>query len=444
MNLFVSLFARQLLRDLQQAPARVRARGTDAGRVARCGTIADLREAARREVPRAVFDFADGGAEDEITLHANVTDLAALRLAPRVLAGVGAVDLSATVFGRRLAVPLIGAPTGLTGMLHPRGELAIARALDRAGSLYTLSTLGSTSIEEFAREVPGPSWFQLYLWRDRGIVRDLVQRAQASGYGALVVTVDVPRLGTRERDRRNSFGVPPRLTPRLFADSVRRPRWTARTLRDPHVTVASVSTVRQGTAADPASLVDYINGQFDPAVSWADLAWARAEWPGPLLVKGILRADDARRAVDVGADGVIVSNHGGRQLDGAISAIAALPAVVEEVGADAEVFMDGGIRRGTDIVKALALGARACLVGRALLYGLAAGGDAGAERALTILVDELRLALALAGCGAVSELDGTVLDLASLPPASLPPASRPPASLPPASWPPASRPVPRP
>lgn len=409
MNLFVSLFARQLLRDLLQAPPRARARRTDAGRVARCGNIAELRAAARREVSRAVFDFLDGGAEDEVTLHANEADLAALRLAPRVLAGAGEIDLSTTVFGRRLAVPLIGAPTGLTGMLHPRGELAVARALDRAGALYTLSALASTSIEELAREVPGPSWFQLYLWRDRGIVRDLVQRARTSGYEALVVTVDVPRLGSRERDRRNSFGVPPRLTPRLFADSLRRPRWTSRTLRDPRVTVANITTVRQGTAADPASLVNYINGQFDPSLGWADLEWARSEWAGPLVVKGILRADDARRAVDAGADGVVVSNHGGRQLDGSVSAIAALPAVVDAVGADAEVFMDGGIRRGTDILKALALGARACLTGRALVYGLAAGGDAGAERALAILVEELRLAMALAGCGAVAELDGSVL-----------------------------------
>ena len=409
MSLFVSLFAQQLLRDLLHAPTRARARCTDAGRVARCGNIAELRAAARREVPRAVFDFLDGGAQDEVTLRANEADLTALWFAPRVLAGVGEIDLSATVFGRRLAVPLIGAPTGLTGMLHPRGELAVARALDRAGGLYALSTLASTSIEELAREVPGPSWFQLYLWRDRGIVRDLVQRAQTSGYGALVVTVDVPRLGSRERDRRNSFGVPPRLTPRLFADSLGRPRWTSRTLRDPRVTAASITTVHQGTVADPASLVNYINGQFDPALSWDDLAWARAEWTGPLVVKGILRADDARRAVDAGADGVVVSNHGGRQLDGAVSAIATLPAVVDAVGADAEVFMDGGIRRGTDIVKALALGARACLVGRALLYGLAAGGDAGTERAMTILVEELRLAMALVGCGAVAELDGTLL-----------------------------------
>lgn len=409
MNLLVSLFARQLLRDLQQAPRRARAGRTDAGRVARCGNIAELRAAARREVPRAVFDFLDGGAEDEVTLHANEADLAALRLAPRVLAGAVEIDLSTTVFGRRLAVPLIGAPTGLTGMLHPRGERAIARALDRAGALYTLSALASTSIEELAREVPGPSWFQLYLWRDRGIVRDLVQRARTSGYEALVVTVDVPRLGSRERDLRNSFGVPPRLTPQLFADSLRRPRWTRRTLRDPRVTVANITTVRQGTAADPASLVNYINGQFDPSLGWADLAWARSEWAGPLVVKGILRADDARRAVDAGADGVVVSNHGGRQLDGSVSAIAALPAVVDAVGADAEVFMDGGIRRGTDILKALALGARACLTGRALAYGLAAGGDAGAERALSILIEELRLAMALVGCGAVTELDGTVL-----------------------------------
>jgi L-lactate dehydrogenase (cytochrome) len=411
MNLLVSLFARQLLRDLLHAPSRARARWTDVGRVARCGNIAELRTAARREVPRAVFDFLDGGAEDEVTLRANEADLAALRLAPRVLAGTDEVDLSTAVFGRRLAIPLIGAPTGLTGLLHPRGELAVARAVDRAGSLYALSALASTSIEELAREVPGPSWFQLYLWRDRGITRDLVQRAQASGYGALVVTVDVPRLGSRDRDRRNSFGVPPRLTPQLFADSLRRPRWTSRTLRDPRVMPGSIAAAREGGAADPASHVNFINGQFDPALTWADIAWARAEWAGPLVVKGILRPDDARRAVVAGADGVVVSNHGGRQLDGAVSGIAALPAVVDAVGGVAEVFMDGGIRRGTDIVKALALGARACLIGRALVYGLAAGGDAGTERALTILVEELRLALALAGCNSVAELDRTLLHL---------------------------------
>ena len=408
MNPLASLFARQLLGDLRAAPRRTRSRCTDAGRVARCGTVAELRAAARHEVPRAIFDFLDGGAQDEVTLRRNESDLAALELAPRVLAGVGEADLSTTVLGRPIAVPIIGAPTGLAGLLHPRGELAVARALHAAGSIFTLSTMASYTIEELAGEAPGANWFQLYLWRDRGVVRDLIARARANAYEALVVTVDVSRIGARERDRRNGFGIPPRLTARLFADSVLRPRWTIRTLRDPRVTVASIAG-RLGTAADPVSLADYVNTQFDPTLTWADLAWLREEWAGPLVVKGILRADDAQRAVAAGANGIVVSNHGGRQLDHAPSAAAVLPAVVDAVGSSAEVLMDGGIRRGVDVVKALALGARACLVGRSVLYGLAAAGDAGAARAMTILVEELRLAMALVGCGDVKELDDSWL-----------------------------------
>jgi L-lactate dehydrogenase (cytochrome) len=251
-------------------------------------------------------------------------------------------------------------------------------------------------------------WFQLYVWRDRGLVAELVQRAAQAGHRALVVTVDVPRAAVRERDRRNGFGIPPRLTLRSCGEGLMRPRWSVDFLRRPRMSVANAAD-HGGGERDAVSLTEYINSQFDPRLSWGDLAWLREQWSGPLVVKGILRGDDARQAVRLGADAVIVSNHGGRQLDHAPSSIAALPGVLDAVGADAEVYVDGGIRRGSDILKALALGARACLVGRPLVYGLAAGGDAGAVHAMRILTEELRIAMALTGCPVLRDIDDTWL-----------------------------------
>jgi L-lactate dehydrogenase (cytochrome) len=368
-------------------------------RLERCGNIAELRTLARRRVPRAVFDYIDGAAGDELTLDRNIADLRALELLPRVLTGGTEIDLATTVLGTPVAAPILGAPTGLTGLAHHRGEVALARAVNAAGSLYVLSAVGSYSIEEVARAADGPKWFQLYVWRDRGLVRAMLERAHAAGYRALVVTVDVPRAGARERDRRNGFTVPPRVTLRSLADGVLRPRWSLDFIRRPRIVPESAA---QG---DPVSLTRLINDQFDPTLRWEDIAWLQAQWPGPLVIKGVLRADDARQAARLGVAGVVVSNHGGRQLDQVASSVHALAPIVDAVGDELEVYFDGGIRRGVDVLKALALGARACLAGRALVYGLAAGGDAGAARAMTLLVDELRLAMTLAGCPSVAELD---------------------------------------
>lgn len=425
MNEFAQLVGRQLAADLRALPARVRARLSGEARLARCRNIADLRALARRVVPGAVFDFVDGAANDEVTARRNQADFAALEIHPRVLVDVERVDLSTTVLGQRVALPLLGAPTGLTGLIHHRGEAAIAHAVQAAGSIYVLSAMASYSIEEIAREAPGPTWFQLYVWRDRGLVRELVARARAAGHGALVLTVDVPRAAVRERDLRNGFGIPPRLTLRSLGQGLVRPRWSAGFVRHPRMSVAN-ATGRRGGASDAVSLSEYINSQFDPRLSWRDVAWLREEWSGPLLIKGILHPEDAARAASLGADGLIVSNHGGRQLDHAPSTISVLPRVVDAVAGRAEVLLDGGVRRGADVLKARALGARACLVGRPLVYGLGAGGDRGAARTMAILRDELGVAMALAGCASVASLDaGRLVGSPAGSPASLEPTGGP-------------------
>ncbi len=404
MNAFAELVARQICSDLAALPGRLRRQPRRTPRWQRAVNVEELRAAARRAVPRAIFDFADGGACDEVTLRRNLRDFERVALAPHVLADVSRLDPTTTVLGERVALPLLGSPTGLSGLVHPRGEVALARAVHAAGSVYVLSAMASHSIEEVARDAPGPTWFQLYAWRDRGLVEEVVARAHLAGYRALVLTVDVPCSGRRERDLRNGFSIPPRLTLRSCMEGLLRPRWSAAFMRDPRVVAASLEG-RASVPGDAVRFSEYINGQFDPALQWRDLAWLRERWPGPLVVKGVLRAEDARTAVGLGADAVIVSNHGGRQLDHVPSALAALPAVVDAVGDDAELYLDGGVRRGADVLKALALGARACMTGRPLLYGLAAGGEAGAAHAMRLLADELRMAMALAGCPTVTAVD---------------------------------------
>lgn len=406
---FFTLLAAQLREDLRDAPALARRRLTDAGRVQRCGNIAELRTLARRRVPGVVFDYVDGAAWDELTAERNQADLRRLAVLPRVLTGTATVDLSTTVLGCPVEVPLLGAPTGMTGIVHHDGEIAVARAVHAAGSLYVLSSVGSRGPEEVAAHSPGPRWFQLYVSGDRGYANELVRRARAEGYLALVVTVDVQRAGARERDRRNGFTLPPRVTARSLAQGLVRPRWSIDFVRRPRfmseAARRSRAAIRGRPDAGQPTLTAMINSQFDPRLSWSDISWLQEQWEGPIVLKGVLRAQDAQQAARLGIAGVIVSNHGGRQLDHAPSTISALPAVLDAVGSDLEVYMDGGIRRGVDVLKALALGARACLSGRALVYGLAAGGEAGARHAMNMLVEELRLAMTLAGCGSVPELD---------------------------------------
>jgi isopentenyl diphosphate isomerase/L-lactate dehydrogenase-like FMN-dependent dehydrogenase len=402
---FARMLGDQVIHDLARLPATLRKRASEAGRAQDAVNVEDLRSLARRRIPPPVFDYVDGAASDELTANRNQADLRQIALRPHALAGVASPDLSTEVLGHHLSVPLLGAPTGLTGLVHHAGEGAIARAVHAAGGLYVLSSAASRTLEEVAQTSPGPRWFQLYVGSDRGVVAELLERARAAGYTALVVTVDVAQTGPRERDRRNGFTVPPRVSMRTLAGGLRRPRWTVDFLRRPRMLSEGLmsSVAAEGEAA---SLAELIGRQFDPRLCWDDIAWLRERWSGPLLLKGILRGEDARRAADLGATGVIVSNHGGRQLDRVPSSIRALPEVVDAVGAEIEVLMDGGIRRGADIIAALALGARACLVGRALVYGLAAGGEAGAHRAMTMLVDELRVAMTLLGCESIRALDG--------------------------------------
>ncbi len=403
MKQFAGLVANQIRHDLERLPERAR-RGRTAAALERCRNVAELRALARRRVPRAVFDFVDGAAGDECTARRNISDLARLTLAPRVLEDVSEIALATTVLGQPVALPLLAAPTGLTGLTHHRGELAIARAAHAHGTLSVLSAMASYTIEELAQGAPGPAWFQIYMWRDRGLVAELIARARAAGYLALVLTVDVQVAGARERDWRNGFGIPPRVTLRSLAGGLVRPAWSRDFLTRPRMEIANAAG-HGGGASDASSLTEYVNRQYDPTVTWSDLEWVRDVWDGPLVVKGILRAADAERAARHGAAAVVVSNHGGRQLDHAPSSISALAPVVDAVGDELEVYFDGGIRRGVDVVKALAVGARACLAGRALVYGLGAGGDAGAARALELLERELRLALALLGCRSVDQLD---------------------------------------
>ena len=395
MNEFLRILGRQVAVDLRGLPETLRTRLTDEGRVARCLNIADLRTLARRRLPRVVFDYVDGAAWDEVTSRRNGEDFGKLALRPRMLVDVSHVETATTVLGTPVSVPVIGGPTGQTGLAHHDGEAAVARGLHACGTITTLSTASSYSIEEVASASPGPKWFQL-------------ARARAAGYLALVLTVDVQRSGARDRDRRNRFSVPPRITLRTLLDGAVRPRWSASFVRSPRILMANFEGKLAG--ADAVAMSEFINRQFDPSLSWADFEWLREHWPGPLVVKGILRADDARRAVDLGAAGILVSNHGGRQLDHGLSAVRALPAVAEAVGDDAEVYLDGGVRRGTDVVKALALGARACMVGRPLIYGLGAAGEAGVRRAAEILANELVLSLALAGCPSLAAVDGSLVE----------------------------------
>jgi isopentenyl diphosphate isomerase/L-lactate dehydrogenase-like FMN-dependent dehydrogenase len=372
----------------------------------RAYSVAAMRALARRRLPRVVFDFCDGGAEDEITRDRNESAFADLEFLPQPLNGTAARDPSVTLFGERLALPLIIGPTGLSGMLWPRGEAAAARAAAKAGIVYTMSHGATVTIEDLAHEVPGPKWFQVFLYRDRGLTRSFAERAQAAGYRALVLTVDNQVLGQRERDLRNGFTIPPRVTWRSGLDAWRGVPWLIRMARGGTVTLANYVTDER---KDILSLAKHINDLLDPALCWRDVAWLREIWTGPLILKGILHPDEARTAIGHGVDGVIVSNHGGRQLDGAMASIRALPAVAEAVDGRIPVLIDGGIRRGGDVVKAVAQGAAACLIGRPHLWGLAVACEAGVEAVLEIFRRDIDRVLALGGWDGIARVDRRAL-----------------------------------
>jgi L-lactate dehydrogenase (cytochrome) len=367
-------------------------------RLAGAASIADLRVLARRRAPRAVFDYTDGAAGDELALRRSRQAYTKLEFSPHVLQDVSFVDTSTVILGRPAAAPFGFAPTGFTRMMHTDGESAVARVAERAGIPYALSTMGTTSIEDLAAAAPeGRRWFQLYLWRDRTASRDFVARAEAAGYEALVLTVDTPVAGPRLRDVRNGLTIPPSLSLKTFAEAALHPAWWFDLFTTEPLEFASLTRFE-------GSVAELVGRLFDPAATIADLAWLRSIWHGPLVVKGILNAADARIVVDAGADAVVVSNHGGRQLDRAATPLEALPVVVDAVGDRVEVYVDGGIMSGSDIVAAVGLGARAALVGRAYLYGLMAGGERGVERAAAILLREVASTLALLGVTRVSDL----------------------------------------
>lgn len=373
--------------------------------------IEDLRRLARRRLPRALFDFVDGGAQDEVTLRANQCDFQRLALLPRVLVDVARRDQSVTVLGQKLKQPLILAPTGGPGMLWPNGAVAAAQAADKAGVGFCLSTMSTSTIEDVSKAVHEPIWFQLYVMRDRGLAKSMIERAKAAGCAALVLTVDLALQGQRDRDVHNGLTIPPKLRPSTLMDFAVHPGWVWRFFTGPKVTLANF--VGSGHGDDMFTIAEFVNSQFDQSVTWKDIEWAKSLWGGPLALKGILDPEDAKLAAEHGVDAVIVSNHGGRQLDGTRSAISALPDVVNAVDGRMEVILDGGVRRGTDVIKALALGAKACMIGRPFLYGLASMGGAGVGRALEILRNELDVGLALIGRASVRDLDRSALAWAS-------------------------------
>lgn len=372
------------------------------GRLARAANIDDLRTMARRRLPRGIFDYIDGGAEDESTLEENSRAFARWAFVPRVLRDVSDVDISATVLGARRAAPIICSPTGFSRIADSQGELAVARAAARTGLPYCLSTLSTRSIEEVAAASTGDKWFQVYVWRDRDLVADMLARAADKGYSTILLTVDTAVLGRRERDVRRGFTLPPRLGVGTIIDGLTRPAWTWDFLGGGEITFANIAHSKGGGTA--VTLSDFISDQFDPSLSWSDIAWFRERWKGPIVVKGIQSVADARLAVDLGVEAVMLSNHGGRQLDHSPAPLDLVAPVRDAVGAGTTIICDGGIRRGSDIVKALALGADACGIGRAYLYGLGAAGERGVDAALSMLMTEMARTMALAGVRQIAEI----------------------------------------
>jgi L-lactate dehydrogenase (cytochrome) len=375
-----------------------------ARRLAPAANVDDLRRVARRRLPRGVFDYVDGGAEDERTMADNRAAFARTTFRPRVLRDVSKVDAGTTVLGVPVPFPLALSPTGFTRIVSPGGELDVARAAARAGVPYTLSTMATRSIEEVRAVSSGRLWFQVYVWRDRGLVAEMVQRAAAARYEALVVTVDTAVLGRRERDVRRGFTMPPKLGLGTLLDGAIHPSWTAAFVRSEPIRFANVTGQRVGDGASAVSLAEYVSAQYDPSLSWADIEWFRSIWDGALILKGIQTVEDARLAADAGVTAIALSNHGGRQLDDAPTPYDLVAPVADQVGGSVEILCDGGIRRGSDIVKAVAAGARAAMAGRAYLYGLGAAGERGVDHVLALLAADVSRTMALLGAAGIDQL----------------------------------------
>jgi L-lactate dehydrogenase (cytochrome) len=374
-------------------------------RLRKSANVDDMRRIAKRRLPHGVFDYIDGGAEDERTLARNSDAFGRLELQPRVLRDVSSIDTSTTLFGRSIPLPLVLSPTGYSRIAHSQGELAVARAAARAGLPYSLSTMSTRSIEEVAAVSSGSKWFQVYTWKDRGLVAELIGRAADAGYDALILTVDTAVLGRRERDARRGFTLPPKIGLETIIDGIIHPGWTYDFITHEPIMFANVVGREDEDGKDPISLAEHVHRQFDQSLSWSDIEWLQSVWQGPLILKGIQTVADAKQAVAAGVHGIALSNHGGRQLDDAPSPVELIEPVVQEVGGQITVLCDGGIRRGSDIVKALALGADACMIGRAYLYALGAAGEAGVDHLLELLRTGVTRTMALTGRRSIAEID---------------------------------------
>ncbi len=369
-----------------------------------CLNIEDLRQCARQRAHKMVFDYIDGGADDEVTLHRNHAAFSRYGLAFKTLVGVDEIDTSTTLLGQPIKVPFFCSPAAGNRLFHTEGERAVAKGADSVGTIYSLSTLSSVSIEDIAALTPGPKWFQLYVWKDRALVKAMLDRAKLAGFKTLILTVDFAITGNRERDPRNGFTIPPHYGVKQAWEALKSPFWTWDYLTGPAIRYANLSN---DTPA--VSLNQFVAEQLHAGFNWKDAEWLLGEWNGLSVIKGIVRPDDARRAIDLGFDAVMVSNHGGRQLDYSPAPIEVLDPILQAIGDDAEVILDGGVRRGTDVLKSLAIGAKAVSFARPYLYGLAAGGEAGVRRALNIMEDSIRRDMALLGVRSVAELDRSFL-----------------------------------
>ena len=370
--------------------------------------IEDLRLLHKRNVPKAFFDYADRGSYSEDTLRANHDDLQQIKFRQRILVDVSKRDLSTTILGEPSKLPLILAPVGLLGMQHGDGEIHACRAAQAAGIPFTQSTMSICSIEDIAAAVDKPFWFQLYVMKDRGFIKALIERAIAAKCSALVLTVDLQVIGQRHQDIKNGMSVPPEWSLSKLVDFATKPTWVSGVLRGKRRTFGNLMGHLKGTE-DITALSSWINSQFDTTLNWKDVDWIRSIWPGKLILKGILDVEDAEIAAKSGAQALVVSNHGGRQLDGAPSSIEVLPEIVDAVGSQIEILFDGGIRSGQDVMRALALGAKSCMIGRAYAYGLGAGGQAGVAKAIDIIAKELETTMGLCGVNTIAEIDDHVL-----------------------------------
>jgi L-lactate dehydrogenase (cytochrome) len=371
-------------------------------------SIADLRALARRRVPRAIFEYADRGSYDELTIARNRADLQAIQFRQRVMRDLSQLSVASTMLGVPVTMPLAIAPTGLTGLFYGDGEIHGARAAQAFGIPFCLSTMSICSIEDVHDAVQAPFWFQVYLMRDRGFNQELIERARAAQCSALILTVDLQVQGLRRRDPKNGLSIPPRLTARNAFDIATKPAWALRVLLGKRRTFGNLAA-RMGNSEGLSTLSQWIGSQFNPAVTWQEVDWIRSLWPGKLILKGILDADDARIAAELEIDAMVVSNHGGRQLDGAPSSISVLPEIVDAVQGRCEIWFDGGVQSGQDMLRALALGAGACLIGKSFLYALGALGGPGVTLALNLIRRELEVTLALTGCTDIRRIDASIL-----------------------------------